>query len=154
MKLCDHGVKLGEIVFRFNVFNRYRKEKFILNCDFSSKFVSEGLTFDDVLLIPAYSDIVSREIELKTTLARDIVLNTPIITAAMDTVTTSEMAIAIAREGGIGGIRSGMGYTGCKTIADLHEKAQFVRITGAGLKESHHHDIYITKEAPNYSASL
>ncbi len=50
-----------------------------------------------------------------------------------------------------GGIRAGMGYCGCPTIADLHEKAQFVRITGAGLKESHPHDIYITKEAPNYS---
>lgn len=51
----------------------------------------------------------------------------------------------------IGGIRSGMGYTGCKTIPEMHEKAQFVRITGAGLKESHPHDIYVTKEAPNYS---
>ncbi len=53
-----------------------------------------------------------------------------------------------------GGIRSGMGYTGCETIELLHEKAQFVRITGAGLKESHPHDIYITKEAPNYSVQL
>ena len=44
-----------------------------------------------------------------------------------------------------------MGYCGCATIAELQEKAQFVRITGAGLKESHPHDIYITKEAPNYS---
>ncbi len=51
----------------------------------------------------------------------------------------------------VGGIRSGMGYTGCRTIPELHEKAQFIRITGAGLKESHPHDIYITKEAPNYS---
>ena len=54
----------------------------------------------------------------------------------------------------IGGIRSGMGYCGCETIAELHEKAQFIRITGAGLKESHPHDIYITKEAPNYSAQI
>ncbi len=54
----------------------------------------------------------------------------------------------------IGGIRSGMGYCGCETIEQLHEKAQFVRITGAGLKESHPHDIYITKEAPNYSAQI
>lgn len=51
----------------------------------------------------------------------------------------------------IGGLRSGMGYTGCATIREMHEKAQFVRITGAGLKESHPHDIQITKEAPNYS---
>ena len=54
----------------------------------------------------------------------------------------------------IGGIRSGMGYCGCATIPELHEKAQFVKITGAGLKESHPHDIYITKEAPNYSVQI
>lgn len=54
----------------------------------------------------------------------------------------------------MGGLRSGMGYCGCRTIEELHEKAQFVRITGAGLKESHPHDIYITKEAPNYSVSI
>ena len=54
----------------------------------------------------------------------------------------------------VGGIRSGMGYCGCHTIEELAEKAQFVRITGAGLKESHPHDIYITKEAPNYSAGF
>ena len=54
----------------------------------------------------------------------------------------------------MGGVKSGMGYTGCATIAELHEKAQFVRITGAGLIESHPHDISITKEAPNYSISL
>ena len=54
----------------------------------------------------------------------------------------------------VGGIRSGMGYCGCPTIPDLQERAEFVRITGAGLKESHPHDIYITKEAPNYSASI
>ena len=54
----------------------------------------------------------------------------------------------------VGGIRSGMGYCGCATIEELHEKAQFVKITGAGLKESHPHDIYITKEAPNYSVQI
>ena len=54
----------------------------------------------------------------------------------------------------VGGIRSGMGYCGCVDIPTLHEKAKFIRITGAGLKESHPHDIYITKEAPNYSAQI
>ena len=54
----------------------------------------------------------------------------------------------------IGGIRAGMGYCGCPTIPELWERAKFVRITGAGLKESHPHDIYITKEAPNYSAQI
>lgn len=51
----------------------------------------------------------------------------------------------------VGGVRAGMGYCGCHQLPELHEKAQFVRITGAGLKESHPHDIYITKEAPNYT---
>jgi IMP dehydrogenase len=50
----------------------------------------------------------------------------------------------------IGGLRAGMGYTGCKTIADFHKRAEFVRITGAGLRESHVHDIAVTREAPNY----
>ena len=51
----------------------------------------------------------------------------------------------------MGGLRAGMGYTGCATIQELHQKAKFVRISGAGLRESHPHDIQITKEAPNYS---
>lgn len=51
----------------------------------------------------------------------------------------------------IGGLRSGMGYVGAATIEELHEKAKFVKITSAGLRESHPHDIQITKEAPNYS---
>ena len=54
----------------------------------------------------------------------------------------------------LGGLRSGMGYTGCGTIQELHDKAQFVRITGAGLRESHPHDIQITKEAPNYASHI
>ena len=51
----------------------------------------------------------------------------------------------------MGGLRAGMGYCGCATIPDLQERSQFVRITSAGLRESHPHDIYITKEAPNYT---
>ena len=50
----------------------------------------------------------------------------------------------------VGGLRSGMGYTGCKDISEMHEKARFIRITSAGLRESHVHDVIITKEAPNY----
>ena len=53
----------------------------------------------------------------------------------------------------IGGMRSGMGYCGSGTITDLQKNSKFVRISGAGLKESHPHDIYITKEAPNYSVN-
>jgi IMP dehydrogenase len=50
----------------------------------------------------------------------------------------------------VGGLRAGMGYVGCGTIKDLKEKARFVRISGAGLRESHVHDVIITREAPNY----
>ena len=80
----------------------------MLMTDYSQKFVKEGLTFDDVLLIPAKSDVLPKEVDVSTILARDIKLNTPIMTAAMDTVTTSPMAIAIAREGGIGIIHKNM----------------------------------------------
>ena len=66
------------------------------------KFGKQGLTFDDVLLIPAESDVTPNMIDLRTTLAGNVQLNTPIMTAAMDTVTEAAMAIAIAREGGIG----------------------------------------------------
>ena len=74
----------------------------------SEKIVSEGLTFDDVLLIPAYSEILPRDVDLSTRFSRSIILNTPIVSAAMDTVTESKMAIAIAREGGIGVIHKNM----------------------------------------------
>ena len=53
----------------------------------------------------------------------------------------------------MGGLRPGMGYTGCRNVEELHTKAQFMQITPAGLKESHPHDIYITKEAPNYTVN-
>ncbi len=68
----------------------------------------DGLTFDDVLLIPAYSEVLPRTVELKTMFSRHIGLNIPFVTAAMDTVTESAMAIAIAREGGIGVIHKNM----------------------------------------------
>jgi len=76
---------------------------------FSEKVVSEGLTFDDVLLIPAYSEVLPREVDLATKFTRNITLNTPIVSAAMDTVTEARLAIAIAREGGIGVIHKNMG---------------------------------------------
>ena len=53
----------------------------------------------------------------------------------------------------MGGLRAGMGYTGCHTVEELQDKAQFMQITAAGLRESHPHDIYITKEAPNYTVN-
>ena len=74
----------------------------------ADKIVMDGLTFDDVLLIPAYSEVLPRTVELKTMFSRHIGLNIPFVTAAMDTVTESSMAIAIAREGGIGVIHKNM----------------------------------------------
>ena len=74
----------------------------------ADKIVMDGLTFDDVLLIPAYSEVLPKTVELKTMFSRNISLNVPFVTAAMDTVTESQMAIAIAREGGIGVIHKNM----------------------------------------------
>lgn len=72
------------------------------------KFVGEGLTYDDVLLVPAYSNVLPREVEIKSKFSRNILLNTPVVSAAMDTVTESEMAIAMARQGGLGVIHKNM----------------------------------------------
>ena len=83
----------------------------------SEKVISEGLTFDDVLLIPAWSEVLPREVDLRTQFTRNIMLNTPVISAAMDTVTEYKLAIAIAREGGIGVIHKNM---------DIEEQARQV----------------------------
>lgn len=74
----------------------------------SEKVEFEGLTFDDVLLLPSYSEIMPREVDLSSKFSRSITINAPIVTAAMDTVTENKMAIAIAREGGIGVIHKNM----------------------------------------------
>lgn len=72
------------------------------------KIVKEGITFDDVLLIPARSEVLPREVETKTRLSKKITLNIPILSAGMDTITESKMAIAMARQGGIGIIHKNM----------------------------------------------
>ncbi len=74
----------------------------------NSKFLGEGLTYDDVLLVPAYSEVLPREVDIRTKFSRNIFINSPIVSAAMDTVTEFELAIAIAREGGIGVIHKNM----------------------------------------------
>src|ERR1700694_4396873 len=75
---------------------------------YSSKFVAEGLTYDDVLLIPAYSEVLPRDVDTSSWLTKKIKLNIPIISAAMDTVTESSLAIAIAQAGGIGMLHKNM----------------------------------------------
>lgn len=99
----------------------------MLETSFEKKFGKEGLTFDDVLLIPAESDILPADIDVKTRLAKDIMLNTPIITAAMDTVTEFRMAIAIAREGGVGIIHKNM------SIADQADQVDKVKRSENGV---------------------
>ena len=73
-----------------------------------SKILGEGLTYDDVLLVPNYSEVLPRDVDIRTQFTRNIRINIPIVSAAMDTVTESRMAIAIAREGGIGVLHKNM----------------------------------------------
>jgi len=94
---------------------------------FENKIVAEGLTFDDVLLIPAYSEILPRNVELKTKFSKNIELNIPIVSAAMDTVTDSTLAIAIAREGGIGVIHKNM------SIEDQAQQVKIVKRAENGM---------------------
>ena len=111
-KLKKSPEKIGTFVLYFFValsFNQNIKYKSM--SFFADKVVSEGLTFDDVLLIPAYSEVLPRDVELSSWFTRNIKLNTPIVTAAMDTVTNATMAIAIARGGGIGVIHKNMCIT-------------------------------------------
>src|SRR5210317_984311 len=74
----------------------------------NNKILGEGLTYDDVLLVPAYSEVLPREVSISTRFSRNITLNVPIVSAAMDTVTESAMAMAMAREGGIGVLHKNM----------------------------------------------
>ena len=85
----------------------------------TDKFAKEGLTFDDVLLVPAESDVLPRDVDVSTYLTKNIKLNIPLISSGMDTVTESKMAIAIAREGGLGVIHKNLtiGRRGCQSKA-------------------------------------
>ena len=76
--------------------------------NWETKFVKKGLTFDDVLLIPAESHVLPNDVDMKVQLAPNITLNIPIISASMDTVTDSKMAISMARQGGLGVIHKNM----------------------------------------------
>lgn len=92
-----------------------------------NKIVTEGLTFDDVFLVPSYSDVLPRNVDISSQFSRNIRLNTPIVSAAMDTVTESTMAIAIAREGGIGVIHKNM------SIEDQAQKVRMVKRAENGM---------------------
>jgi len=93
----------------------------------NSKLVGEGLTYDDVLLVPAFSDVLPREVNIQTKFTKNITINIPIVSAAMDTVTESSMAIAIAREGGIGVLHKNM------TIEQQAQEVRKVKRAESGM---------------------
>ncbi|MCB9080208.1 MAG: IMP dehydrogenase [Lewinellaceae bacterium] len=93
----------------------------------TAKFLGEALTFDDVLLVPAYSEVLPREVNISGQLTRDIRLNVPVVSAAMDTVTDAKLAIAIARQGGLGMIHKNM------TIAEQAEQVRAVKRSESGM---------------------
>ncbi|WP_405205740.1 IMP dehydrogenase [Aquimarina sp. LLG6339-5] len=92
-----------------------------------SKIVGEGLTYDDVLLVPAFSEVLPREVSIQTKFTRNITINVPIVSAAMDTVTESRMAIAMAQEGGIGVLHKNM------TIQEQAMKVRKVKRAESGM---------------------
>ncbi len=93
----------------------------------TNKFFGEGLTFDDVLLVPAYSQVLPREVDIRTHLTKDIVLNLPMLSSAMDTVTEANLAIALAREGGLGILHKNM------SIEKQVEQVRKVKRSESGL---------------------
>jgi IMP dehydrogenase len=93
----------------------------------SGKIIGEGLTYDDVLMVPAYSEILPRDVNVKTQFTKGITLNIPIVSAAMDTVTESKLAIAIAHEGGIGVLHKNM------TIEEQADKVRIVKRSESGM---------------------
>ena len=94
---------------------------------FPDKFIGQGLTYDDVLLVPDFSEILPREVSITSKFSKNIPLNIPIVSAAMDTVTESEMAIAMAREGGIGVLHKNM------TIEDQADRVRAVKRSESGM---------------------
>ncbi|MEL7119717.1 MAG: IMP dehydrogenase [Bacteroidota bacterium] len=93
----------------------------------NDKFLGEALTYDDVLLVPAYSEVLPREVDISSKLTRELTLNAPIVSAAMDTVTENKLAIAIARQGGIGMIHKNM------TIEEQSEQVRSVKRSESGM---------------------
>ena len=105
---------------------------------YSSRFIGEGLTFDDVLLVPAESNVLPADVELGTNLTKKIRLNVPVMSAAMDTVTEYRMAIAIAREGGIGVIHKNMSIDTQAEQVDMVKRSENGVITNPFFLNSGH----------------
>lgn len=95
--------------------------------DFSNKVIGEGLTYDDILMVPAYSEVLPRDVDVSSYFTKKIKLNIPVVSAAMDTVTESKLAIAIAQEGGIGVLHKNM------TIEQQAEKVRKVKRSESGM---------------------
>ena len=104
----------------------------------NGKIIKEAITFDDVLLVPARSEVLPHEVSLKANLTKDIVLNVPILSAAMDTVTEGDLAIAIARQGGIGFIHKNM------SIEDQAAEVDRVKRNESGMIKN---PVTLTKES-------
>jgi len=95
--------------------------------EFSHKITRQGLTYDDVLLVPAYSTVLPRQVDTRVHLTPNLILNVPILSAAMDTVTEYRLAIALAREGGIGVLHKNM------SIEDQAEHVRLVKRSESGM---------------------
>ena len=93
----------------------------------NNKFIGTGLTYDDVLLIPSYSEYLPNQVDLTTKFSKNIKLNIPVVSAAMDTVTESRMAIAMAQEGGLGVLHKSM------SIEQQAEKVKRVKRSESGM---------------------
>ncbi|MDD7456878.1 MAG: IMP dehydrogenase, partial [Clostridia bacterium] len=103
-----------------------------------AKQIREGITFDDVLLVPAKSNVIPKDVSLKVELAKGINLNVPILSAAMDTVTESQLAIAIAREGGIGMIHKNLSIEEQASQVDKVKRSEHGVITDPFFLSPHH----------------
>ena len=95
--------------------------------DYNHKIIGEGLTYDDVLLVPDYSDILPHQVNVNTQFSRNIKLNIPIVSAAMDTVTEAKMAISLAQDGGIGVLHKNM------SIAEQSAEVRKVKRSESGM---------------------
>ena len=109
------------------IFNTFAGQKYIMMDQDFDKFAGEGLTYDDVLVLPAFSSVLPRDVDITTYFSRNIQLNIPIVSAAMDTVTEAKMAIAIAQEGGIGVLHKNM------TIEDQANEVRKVKRAENGM---------------------